>query len=221
MLYLVSTPIGNLADISLRALETLRRADMVASEDTRHTGRLLSHYEIDARQISYHEHNKARAAERIAELLRQGKDVALVTDAGTPGISDPAFTVMRQALDQGSQVSMIPGATAFVMALVLSGLPVHSFTFRGFTPRKQTARRKFYAQDVASPYTLIYYESRYRLIASLEDALAIFGDRRAAVANDLTKMYEHVWRGTLSELIETLQEVKILGEFVIVIEGQT
>lgn len=221
MLYLVATPIGNLADISLRALETLRGADVVASEDTRHTGRLLSHYEINARQISYHEHNKRRAAERIAELLRQGKDVALVTDAGTPGISDPAFTVVREALDQGSQVSMIPGATAFVMALVLSGLPVHSFTFRGFTPRKQTARRKFYTLDVDSPYTLIYYESRYRLIASLEDALAVFGDRRAAVANDLTKMYERVWRGTLSELIETLREAKILGEFVIVIEGQT
>ncbi len=220
MLYLVATPIGNLADISLRALETLRQVDVIASEDTRHTGRLLKHYEIDARQIAYHEHNKQRASKRIVNLLQENKDVALVTNAGTPGISDPGFSVMQHALEAGCEITMVPGATAFVMALVLSGLPVHSFTFRGFIPRKQVARQKYFAQDVDSPYTLIYYESRYRIIAALEDALQVFGDRKAAVANDLTKMYERVWRGTLSELIERLSSEKILGEYVLVIEGQ-
>ncbi|TMD38847.1 MAG: 16S rRNA (cytidine(1402)-2'-O)-methyltransferase, partial [Chloroflexi bacterium] len=143
MLYLIATPIGNLTDITLRALETLREVDVIASEDTRKTGLLLKHFAIDKPQIAFHEHNEQRAGERIEALLKQGKSVAVVTNAGTPGISDPGFTLVRRAINSQIDVTMIPGPTAFVMALVLSGLPVHSFTFRGFAPRKSVARCKF------------------------------------------------------------------------------
>src|SRR6266567_8319801 len=143
MLYLVATPIGNLGDITLRALETLRTVDIIASEDTRKTGLLLKHFNIAKPQIAFHEHNEEQAGERIEELLRQGRSVAVVTNAGTPGISDPGFTLVRRAIAADIAVTMIPGPTALIMALVLSGLPVHSFTFRGFPPRKAVGRRKF------------------------------------------------------------------------------
>src|SRR5947209_16928055 len=150
MLYLVATPIGNLNDITLRALSILREVDLVASEDTRKTGMLLKHFDISKPQIAFHEHNEQRAGEHIEHLLKQGKSIALVTNAGTPGISDPGFTLVRRAINSQIDVTMIPGPTAFVMALVLSGLPVHSFTFRGFAPRKSVARCKFLAIDKAS-----------------------------------------------------------------------
>ena len=156
MLYLVATPIGNLNDISLRALTTLKEVDIVASEDTRKTGLFLKHFDISKPQIAFHEHNEQRAGEHIEELLRQGKSVALVTNAGTPGISDPGFTLVRRAIAAQIEVTMIPGPTAFVMALVLSGLPVHSFTFRGFPPHKSGPRRRFLETDTASPHTLIF-----------------------------------------------------------------
>ncbi len=155
MLYLVATPIGNLNDITLRALAVLREVDVVASEDTRKTGMLLKHFDIHKPQISFHEYNEERAGEQIEELLRQEKSVAVVTNAGTPGISDPGFTLVRRAINAQLEVTMIPGPTAFVMALVLSGLPVHGFTFRGFPPRKSAARRKFMEIDKESPHTLI------------------------------------------------------------------
>src|SRR6266516_395156 len=155
VLYLVATPIGNLGDITLRALTILREVDLIASEDTRKTGMLLKHFAIQKPQIAFHEHNEQRAGERIEAVLKQGQSVAVVTNAGTPGISDPGFTLVRRALNAQVPVTMIPGATAFVMALVLSGLPVHSFTFRGFAPRKSVARCKFLAIDKASPHTLI------------------------------------------------------------------
>jgi len=219
MLYLIATPIGNLTDITLRALETLREVDVIASEDTRKTGLLLKHFAIDKPQIAFHEHNEQRAGERIEALLKQGKSVAVVTNAGTPGISDPGFTLVRRAINSQIEVTMIPGPTAFVMALVLSGLPVHSFTFRGFAPRKSVARCKFLAIDKASPHTLIYYESPYRLEGFLRDALQTFGDREAAIANDLTKMFEEVQRGTLSSLLEAVTQSKPRGEYIIVIAG--
>ena len=221
MLYLVATPIGNLADITLRALETLRNVDIVASEDTRKTGLLLKHFDIQKPQISFHEHNEQRAGEHIEELLRQGKSIAVVTDAGTPGIADPGFTLVRRAIQADLPVTLIPGPTAFVMALVLSGLPVHSFTFRGFPPRKTVGRRKFMEQDKAAPHTLIYYESPYRLAGFLQDALAVFGDRPAAIANDLTKLFEKVERGSLSQLLASLDQGKVKGEYIIVIGGAT
>ncbi len=218
MLYLVATPIGNLSDISPRALDTFRKADYVASEDTRKTGLLLKHFEVKKPQIAFHEHNERRAGPRIIGLLEQGKTVALVTNAGTPGISDPGFTLVRAALEAKIEVTMVPGPVAFVMALVLSGLPVHSFTFRGFPPRKSSRRQRFFAIDKSSPHTLIFYESPYRLRALLKDAMAVFGDRPAALAKELTKMFESVKRGRLSELLAALDQ-KPKGEYVIVIAG--
>lgn len=219
MLYLVATPIGNLNDITLRALETLRSVDFVASEDTRKTGLLLKHFDISKPQIAFHEHNEQQAGERIEQLLKEGKSIAVVTNAGTPGISDPGFTLVRRAVNANIEVTMIPGPTAFAMALVLSGLPVHSFTFRGFPPRKTVGRCKFLAIDKDSPHTLIFYESPYRLEAFLRDALATYGDREAALANDLTKMFEKVKRGTLSSLLENVSQKEPKGEYIIVIAG--
>jgi len=219
MLYLVATPIGNLGDITLRALETLRTVDIIASEDTRKTGLLLKHFNIAKPQMAFHEHNEQQAGTRIEELLLQGKSVAVVTNAGTPGISDPGFTLVRRAIRANIEVTMIPGPTGLIMAVVLSGLPVHSFTFRGFPPRKAVARCKFLAIDKDSPHTLIFYESPYRLQAFLQDALSVYGDRKAALCNDLTKMFEQVRRGTLSALLSTLEETKVRGEYIIVIAG--
>lgn len=221
MLYLVATPIGNLGDISLRALDTLRAVDCVVSEDTRKTGIMLKHFEISKPQISFYEGNEKKHLPRVMGLLREGKDVALVSNAGTPGISDPGFTLVRAALAEDILVSAIPGASALIMALVLSGLPVHAFTFRGFPPRKSGARRRFLAVDQDSPHTLIFYESPYRLVAFLKDALEVYGDRRAAAANDLTKKFEEVRRGNLSELAEHYASLeKILGEYTVVIAGK-
>jgi len=218
-IYLVATPIGNLSDISLRALETLKEVDIIASEDTRKTGRMLKGYDIKKKQISFHEHNENRAGEKIINMISEGKSVALVTNAGTPGISDPGFTLVRRAVEANVDVTMIPGSAAFVMAIVLSGLPSHSFTFRGFPPRKPGRRKRFLEVDEDSPHTLIYYESPYRLVSFLQDALEIFGNRKAAVANDLTKMYEKVIRGTLSELLEQLDCSDLKGEYIVVIAG--
>ena len=221
MLYLVATPIGNLSDISLRALETLRAVDIVASEDTRKTGMLLAHFEIKKPLMSFHEHNERRAGERIMGLLEAGQNVAVVTDAGTPAISDPGFTLVREAIARGLEMTMIPGPAALIMALALSGLPTHSFTFRGFPPRKSGQRRRFLAVDRDAPHTLVFYESPYRLDAFLADALVVYGDRRAALANDLTKRFEAVQRGTLSELLALVQREKPRGEYALVIEGAT
>jgi 16S rRNA (cytidine1402-2'-O)-methyltransferase len=219
MLYLVATPIGNLSDISQRALDVLREVDYVASEDTRKTGLLLKRFEIKKPQISFYEHNEEKAGPRIIELLERGQSVALVTNAGTPGISDPGFTLVRRAIQAGITFTMIPGPAAFVMALVLSGLPAHSFTFRGFPPRKSGPRRRFFEVDKDAPHTLIFYESPHRLEGFLQDAIEVFGDRRAALANDLTKMFEAVWRGSLSELLERVQGEALKGEYTVVIEG--
>lgn len=220
MLYLVATPIGNLGDISLRALTVLREVDLIASEDTRHTGKLLAKYEIKKPQMAYHEHNEAQAVGRILQALDDGQDVALVTDAGTPGISDPGFTVVRAAIAAGHAITMIPGPTALIMALVLSGLPTHSFTFRGFPPKKSGKRQKFLAVDQHAPHTLVFYESPYRLAKFLADALAVYGDRPAALGNDLTKLYEQMQRGTLSELLAAVEgEAALKGEYVVVIGG--
>jgi 16S rRNA (cytidine1402-2'-O)-methyltransferase len=219
MLYLVATPIGNLGDISQRALETLRNVDYVASEDTRKTGLLLKHFEIKKPQISFREDNEDRALPRLMELLESGQSIAMVTDAGSPAISDPGFVLVRAALEAGVAISAIPGPTALIAALTLSGLPVHSFTFRGFPPRKGGLRRRFLEVDQTSPHTLIFYESPYRLIDFLKDALVVYGDRRAAVANDLTKLFEAVLRGTLSELITRLEKDPPRGEYTVVIAG--
>ena len=220
MLYIVATPIGNLGDISLRALETLRSVDVVASEDTRKTGIMLKHFEISKPQVSFYEQNEKKHLPRLIGMLQAGQNVALVSNAGTPGISDPGYSIVRAAIDAGLTLTCIPGPTALTTALVLSGLPAHAFTFRGFPPRKSSARCRFMEVDVRSPHTLIFYESPYRLLACLDDALAVYGDRQAAIANDLTKKFETVYRGTLSELIEKMKTEKILGEYCLVIAGQ-
>jgi 16S rRNA (cytidine1402-2'-O)-methyltransferase len=219
MLYLVATPIGNLGDISLRALEVLGKVDFVLSEDTRKTGMLLKHFEIKKPQLSFHEYNEERILPKVMELLGEGKDIALVTNAGSPSVSDPGYVLVRSAIQAGIPLTAIPGPTALVTALILSGLPVHSFTFRGFPPRKPGARRRFCEVDLASPHTLIFYESPYRLKAFLEDALAVYGDRQAAVANDLTKMFETVYRGTLSKCIAWAGTQDLRGEYTVVIAG--
>ena len=189
------------------------------SEDTRKTGFLLNHFGIKKPQISFREDNESRALPKVMEFLALGKVVALVTDAGTPAISDPGFTLVRSALEQDIPVSAIPGPTALIMALVLSGLAVHSFTFRGFPPRKSAARKRWLEIDLVSPHTLIFYESPYRLLAFLEDAINVFGDRKCAVANDLTKKFETVYRGTISSVIVELNKEPLRGEYCVVIAG--
>lgn|SRR5574341_21552 len=219
MLYLVATPIGNLADITLRALDTLREVDMIASEDTRHTAILLKHYDIRKPQLAFHGRNEREAGRKIIRLLEDGQSVAVVTNAGTPGIADPGFTLVREAAALGIPVTLIPGPAALIGALVLSGLPAHSFVFRGFPPRKSGKRRRFIGVDRDSPHTLIFYESPYRLKAFLADALAVLGDRPAALANELTKLFENVQRGRLSELIALFDHEEPRGEYVVVIGG--
>lgn len=218
-LFLIATPIGNLGDITLRALEILRLVDFVFSEDTRKTGFLMHQYEIKKPLIPFYEHNEVQMVDRIISLIKEGKKVALVTDAGTPGISDPGFRLVRSAIDNQIKFTLIPGPSALIMALVLSGLPTHSFTFRGFPPRKSGQRRNFLNIDVQSPHTLIFYESPHRILGLLEDCLEVFGDRQAVVANDLTKMFESFSRGYLSELIKQFQSVKTLGEYVLLVHG--
>lgn len=219
MLYIISTPIGNLGDMTLRGLETLKQVDYVVSEDTRKTGMLLKHFEIKKPQISFHAFNEEKTLQHLLDLLNEGKDIGLVSDAGTPAISDPGFSLVRAAIEQEIPVTAVPGPTALIMALVLSGLALHSFTFRGFPPRKSAARRRFMEVDKDSPHTLVFYESPYRLLDFLEDAMAVYGDRKAALANDLTKKFETILRGTLSELKQQLSEEKLLGEYTVVIAG--
>lgn len=221
MLNLVATPIGNLGDISQRALDTLRQSDWVISEDTRKTGFLLNHFGIKKPQLSFREDNERRELPKVMSMLKEGKTISLVTDAGTPGISDPGFILVRAALENDIPIFAIPGPTAFVTALILSGLPVHSFTFRGFPPHKGGPRRKFLEVDKDSPHTLIYYESPYRLRAFLQDAVTVFGDRKAAVANDLTKKFETVDRGTLESLLKKFATTEPRGEYSVVIAGRS
>ena len=219
MLYLVATPIGNLGDITLRALEVLRSVDFVFSEDTRKTGTMLKHFEIKKPQLSFHEYNEQRVLPKILDMLAEGKNIALVTNAGSPAISDPGFILVRSAIEAGHALTAIPGPTALITALVLSGLPVHSFTFRGFPPRKSGARKRFFEVDAASPHTLIFYESPHRLKAFVQDALTVYGNRRVALANDLTKLFESVYRSTLEECLVYLETADLRGEFTIVISG--
>jgi 16S rRNA (cytidine1402-2'-O)-methyltransferase len=219
MLYLVATPIGNLGDISLRALEVLRSVDLIASEDTRKTSILLLHYDIHKPQKSYHAFNEKKVVPKLVEKLLEGDSIAVVTSAGTPAISDPGYSLVEAAIENEIPVTAIPGPSAVVMALTLSGLPAHSFTFKGFPPRKSGARQRFIGEDVDSSHTQVFYESPYRIQAFLEDALTVLGDRRAAVANDLTKKFERVDRGKLSKLIEIISSEQPRGEYTVVIEG--
>lgn len=217
-LYIVPTPIGNLEDITLRALRVLREASLIAAEDTRTTGRLLAHYEIDTPQTSYHEHNKLAKLDYVLGALAAG-DVALVSDAGTPGLSDPGYELIRAVLDAGMQVVPLPGPSAAVAALVASGLPTDSFTYLGFLPRKSKARREAFAAVQDEPQTLVLYEAPHRLVDALKDALDVLGERPVAVGRELTKLYEEIWRGPLSGAIEYYTENEPRGEITLVIGG--
>jgi 16S rRNA (cytidine1402-2'-O)-methyltransferase len=218
-LYLVATPIGNLEDITLRALRVLKEVDIIACEDTRHTRVLLDHYGIKGKLTSYHEHNERARAEELAALLEDGKSVALVTDAGTPAISDPGFRLARFAAERGAQVVPVPGATAFVAALVASGLPTDEFFFGGFLPARSTQRRARLTEVRAIPSTLVFYEAPHRVAESLQDAREILGEREAVVARELTKMHEEIMRGRLSQLAERFASTDAArGEMVVVID---
>jgi 16S rRNA (cytidine1402-2'-O)-methyltransferase len=218
-LYLVATPIGNLEDITLRALGVLKEVSVIACEDTRHTRVLLDHYGIKTRLTSYHEHNERERAAELAALLAEGKTVALVTDAGTPGISDPGFRLARLAAERGVQVVPVPGATAFVAALVASGLPTDEFFFAGFLPARSTQRRARLTEMRAISSTLVFYEAPHRIAESLQDAREILGEREAAVARELTKLHEEIVRGRLSDLAERFRSRDAArGEMVVVID---
>ncbi len=222
-LILLASPIGNLEDVSLRLLETLRSLDALACEDTRHSARLLERHGIDRPRIlfAYHEHNEAKAAERILGLLRDGHRVGLMSDAGTPGISDPGYRAVAAAIEAGFEVTALPGPNAALMALTISGLPTSSFTFKGFAPKKSGQRQRFLEEEAASFHTLVFYESPRRVAEFLADAVAVFGPtRRAAVCFELTKLHERVRRGSLEDLTAAFaSEEEPRGEAVIVIEG--
>ena len=219
-LFVVSTPIGNLEDITQRALRILREVDVIACEDTRHTRKLLNHFGIDKKTVSYHEHNETDRADELVELMANGTNVALVSDAGTPLISDPGFRVVNAAIKNGIQIVVIPGLTAFAAALSGSGLPSDQFFFAGFLPARTTARRAILEELNSLPATLIFYEAPHRIAATLADAQAVLGNRRAVVARELTKMHEEFLRGTLDELAASLSGTnKARGEMVLMIEG--
>jgi 16S rRNA (cytidine1402-2'-O)-methyltransferase len=219
-LYLVATPIGNLSDISDRALQTLHTVDFIACEDTRHTGKLLKHFGISKKLISYHEHNEIARAKEFAELLKQGKSVAVVSDAGTPAICDPALILVRKAHEIGATVTAIPGAAAFVNALIVSGLPTDSIFFGGFLPSKKTDRRKRLEQVKAIPATLIFYETPHRVARSLIDCFEILGNRKTAIVREITKLHEEIVLGNLEELAEKFSKTIVKGELVLVFDRE-
>jgi 16S rRNA (cytidine1402-2'-O)-methyltransferase len=219
-LLIVATPIGNLDDLSARAQAAFAEADLIACEDTRHTGRLLAHLGIKKPLVSLHEHNERQRLPRLLADLQEGKVIAMASDAGTPLLSDPGFLLVREAAALGIRIEPIPGPSALLAALVASGLPPYPFTFAGFPPPKSGKRRTFYKEWAGLGHTLILFESPHRLLASLEDALTVFGDRPAAVARELTKLHEEILRGPLSEILAALRgRTALKGEFVVVIGG--
>lgn len=216
-LFIVATPIGNLEDISQRALRVLREVEVVACEDTRHTQRLLNHFGIKAKTISYHEHNERERTEELCRLLESGKNVALVSDAGTPLVSDPGFRIVNATIEKAIPVVPIPGPAAFVTALVASGLPSDQFFFAGFLPSRANARREKLETLRDVPGTLIFYEAPHRLTATLKDAVEVLGNRHAAVARELTKLHEEIARASLIDLVEQFSNQPVRGEIVLII----
>ncbi len=218
-LYLVSTPIGNLEDLTLRALRVLKEVDLIACEDTRHTRRLLDHFGVNKPTISYHEHNEQKRADELVERMLGGESIALVSDAGTPGISDPAYRIVTAAIERGVTVVPVPGATAMIAALVASGLPTDSFLFAGFLPNKKGARRAKLEELKSERATLIFYEAPHRIRETLADAREILGDRQMALARELTKLHEEFIRGNISDVIAHFESREPRGEMTLVIAG--
>ena len=220
MLYLVPSPIGNLADITFRAIEVLRSVDLILAEDTRTSGKLLRHYEIEKPTSPYHQHNEHKIVTHLTEQLLAGKTMALITDAGTPGVSDPAFLLVRECIKNDIKVECLPGATAFVPALVNSGLPMNSFCFEGFLPLKK-GRQTFLKKMVSEDRTMVFYESRMRLVKTLKDFIEYFGaERQCSVSRELTKIFEENKRGTLQEVHNYFYSKTVKGEIVIVVAGK-
>jgi len=216
-LYVVSTPIGNLKDITLRALETLKKVDIIAAEDTRRTRKLLTHYSIKKPLVSYFEHNKFIRGRYLVERLKEGKSIALVSDSGTPGISDPGYYVINLAIENGIDVIPIPGASALLCALSASGCPTDRFVFEGYLPVRRKRRRDLLGELKDEPRTVIFYEAPHRLLRSLEDIREVLGDRKVVLGRELTKKFEEIRRANVGELIQHFVEHKPRGEFVIIL----
>ncbi len=219
-LFLVPTPIGNMDDITLRARQTLEQVTVVACEDSRVTGKLLARLGIQSQLISYHNYNEEQKSITLLALLKAGKDVALVTDAGAPGVSDPAYRIVSAVIDAGITLVPLPGPTAIIPALTGSGLPLDRFFFEGFLPRTRSGRKKRFTELKELPHTLIFFESPQRISSALSDALEVFGARPACIARELSKLHEEFLRGSLSDLTELLQSRKLKGEIVLVIGGK-
>jgi 16S rRNA (cytidine1402-2'-O)-methyltransferase len=220
-LYLVPTPIGNLKDITLRALEVLKSVDLIAAEDTRQSLKLLNHFEIKKSLISYHQHNEQGKSIELLDRLKEGKNIAIVTDAGTPGISDPGSVVVQKCIEEGIGFEVLPGATAITTALVYSGLDTTKFLFRGFLPRENKDRRPIIEDIKERQETLIFYEAPHRLLDTLEFLKLNLGNRRIAICRELTKLYEEILRLSLEEAIEHYKNVSPRGEYVLVIDGKS
>ena len=220
-LFLVATPIGNLADITHRAIDVLTRVALIACEDTRHTRKLLQHYGIATKTISYHEHNEQQRARELIEILKRGEDVAVVSDAGTPAINDPGFRLVRAAIENDVPVVPVPGPSALIAALIAAGLPTDEFFFGGFLPARANARRTRLGELRSVPGTLVFYEAPHRLAEALKDSYEILGEREAVVARELTKLHEEIRRGRLSELAQHYSSEEPRGEIVLIIDRTT
>ncbi len=221
-LYVVATPIGNLADISFRAVETLKQVDLIAAEDTRHVKMLLQHYGINNKLVSLHQHNEERASAGLLEKLREGLSIALVSDAGTPLLSDPGMPLVKAVKDAGLEVVPIPGPCALIAALSAAGLPVTQFSFEGFSPRTSSARKAFFSEKLLSPTTWVFYESSHRILASLKDMAEILPpDRQIVIARELTKLHETIVKTSLANALELVEQNDNMrkGEFVVIVDG--
>lgn len=218
-LFVVSTPIGNLEDITLRALNVLKEVDVIAAEDTRHTSKLLRHFSIQTKLISYHEHNEESKSELILKLIKNGKNVALVSDAGTPMISDPGYVIVRSAIKENIEVIPVPGVTACIAALVSSGLSSDFFTFVGFLPRQKSKRTERLKELSVYRSTLVFYEAPHRLLEMMESLVEVIGDRKCALVKEITKKFESTKRGFLSDVINEVKQTEVKGEYVIIVDG--
>jgi len=219
ILYICGTPIGNLEDITLRALKILKEVNLIAAEDTRHTLKLLNHYQINTKITSYYEYNKFKKAPYLVKILKKGQDIALVSDAGMPGISDPGYVLIDLALKNNIKIIPIPGVSALITALVVSGLPTDKFVFEGFLPRKIKERKRYFKSIENEERTIIFYETPHRLKRALKDMLEILGDRKVVLARELTKMYEEIIRGKLSQILSKIDSKEIKGEITLIVQG--
>jgi len=221
ILYICGTPIGNLEDITFRAIRILKEVKLIAAEDTRHTRKLLNHYQIKTKVTSYYEYNKFKKAPYLVEMLKNGQDIALVSDAGMPGISDPGYVLINFALNNDIKVIPVPGVSALITALVVSGLSTDKFIFEGFLPRKIKERKRVFKELEDEDRTIIFYETPHRLKRALKDMLDILGDRKIALARELTKKYEEIMRGNLKRVLKEINEKEVKGEITLIVEGKT